>query len=160
VNERSDPGVVIAVDDPRRNDVRTLIETHLAFSQAVTPSAHVHALPVDGLVETSVTFFSARRGGILVGVGALKELDAGHAELKSMHTSAAVRGQGIGRAMVDHLISVAVARGYRRVSLETGAGEAFAAARALYAAAGFTRCAPFAGYTDNPYSTCMTIEVV
>ena len=148
--------LVIAVDDPRAGDVRALLERHLAFAVEVTPAGHVHALGVDGLLDPVVTFFGARAGGELLGVGALKELDDGHGELKSMHTAATARGRGVGRAMVEHLLGVARARGYRRVSLETGTGDAFAAARALYVATGFEPCAPFADYTENPYSTCMT----
>src|SRR6266446_2354240 len=72
--------VVIAVDDPRVDDVRALLEAHLAFSRAVTPPGHVHALEIDGLLDPAVTFFSARRDGVLVGIGALKRLDDSHAE--------------------------------------------------------------------------------
>ena len=150
---------IIATDDPRAADVRMLLERHLAFSRAASPHGHVHALAVDELVDAAVTFFSARRDGELLGVGALKRLDDVHAELKSMHTSEAARGQGVGGAMVDHLLAVAAARGYRRVSLETGTMDAFAPARSLYAKAGFTQCAPFADYTVNPFSVCMTIVV-
>ena len=53
------------------------------------------ALDVDRLVHPAVTFCSARRDGELLGVGALKELDATHGELKSMRTRATARGQGI-----------------------------------------------------------------
>ena len=149
--------VVIAVDDPRVEDVRALLERHLAFSRDVTPSGHVHALDIKGLLDSAVTLFSARRDGVLVGVGALKALDECHAELKSMHTSEGARGQGVGRAMVDHLLAVAADRKYRRVSLETGTMDAFAPARSLYAKVGFTPCQAFGQYTANPNSVCMTI---
>jgi putative acetyltransferase len=74
-----------------------------------------------------------------------------------MHTIEQARRQGIGQAVLDHLLTVARERGYRRVSLETGAMDAYGAARAMYTKAGFERCAPFGQYTDNPYSTCMAI---
>jgi putative acetyltransferase len=107
-----------------------------------------------------VTFFSYRTGGgELLGVGALKRLDAEHAEIKSMHTAAASRGRGVGRAMVDHLIAVARERGFRRVSLETGSGPAFAPARGLYASARFTPCEPFADYGTSPNSAYMTLAL-
>ena len=112
--------------------MRALLAVHLRFSHDVTPAGHVHALDVDGLRDPAVAFFSARRGGELLGVGALKHLDDTHGELKSMHTAAAARGQGVGRAMVEHLLAVARGRGYRRVSLETGTMDEFAPARALY----------------------------
>jgi putative acetyltransferase len=106
-----------------------------------------------------VTFFSFRADGELLGVAALQHLDDEHAEIKSMHTAEAARGQGIGRAMVDHLIGVAREAGYRRVSLETGAGPAFAAARRLYASASFAPCGPFADYGPSPNSAYMTLSL-
>jgi putative acetyltransferase len=152
--------LVISTDDPRAKDVRELLETHLKFSREVTPAVHVHALDVEGLLDPSVTFYSARRAGALLGVGALRRLDPSHAEIKSMHTSREARGQGVGRAMVEHLLGVATRTGYGRVSLETGTMDAFMPARTLYGRVGFKPCGPFGGYTANPYSICMTIQLV
>jgi putative acetyltransferase len=151
--------LVIAVDDPRSADVRALLERHLAFAHEHSPPEDVHALDVDGLVDPAITFYSARRDGELLAVGALKELDETHGELKSMHTAEVARGNGIGGAMLTHLLEVARARGYRRVSLETGSMDAFVPARSLYARAGFVPCEPFADYPDSPNSTCMTLAL-
>lgn len=149
----------ITVDDPRAPDVRGLLERHLALMRATTPPQDVHALDIDGLLDPAVTFFSLRRDGELLGVGALKQLDPHNAELKSMHTAQAARGRGIGRAMLYHLLAVARERGCRRVSLETGSMDAFAPARSLYAAAGFRPCGPFADYRPSPNSTFMTLPL-
>jgi len=154
-----EPDLVIAVDDPRADDVRRLLEVHVAHSRQFSPPEHVHALDIEGLLDPAVTFFSARRDGVVLAVGALKHLDASHGEIKSMHTSGAARRQGIGRAMVEHLLAAAKERHYRRVSLETGAMDEYGGARAMYAQAGFAVCEPFADYTKNPYSTCMTIRL-
>ena len=107
--------------------------------------------------SSAVTFFSLRVHGELCGIGAIKELDRDHAELKSMHTAKAARRQGVGRAIVDHLLAVAVTRGIQRVSLETGSMEAFAPARSLYARAGFIPSGPFGDYDQSPNSTFMTL---
>ncbi len=152
--------IVVTIDDPLADDVRAILETHLAFAHEVTPAAHVHALGVEGLLDPMVTFVGARRGAELLGVGALRELDLQHAELKSMHTLAAARGLGVGRTIVEHLLGLARSRGYDRVSLETGTYDAFAPARSLYASVGFEVCEPFADYTDNPHSVCMTLPLV
>jgi putative acetyltransferase len=149
----------ISVDDPRAGDVRELLERHLAFAHANTPPEDIHALGIDGLLEPAVTFFSFRRDGELLGVGALKQLDRHHAELKSMHTAQAARGRGIGRAMLGHLIGVARDRGCRRVSLETGSMDAFAPARSLYASAGFRPCGPFGDYPPGRNNTFMTLSL-
>ena len=150
----------ISRDDPRADDVRALLERHLAFAQAQTPPEDSHALDVEALVEPGVTFFSYRRDGELLGVGALKDLDDGHAEVKSMHTVESARGQGIGRAMVDYLVAVARERGFRRVSLETGTGPVFAPARSLYAGAGFEPCEPFGDYRRTDNNFYMTLILV
>jgi putative acetyltransferase len=150
-------GVRIAIDDPRAEDVQALLAGHLAFAHQHTPAEGVHALALDRLVDPAVTVFSARRDGRLLAMGALRELDETQAELKSMHTAEAARRQGIGRAMVDHLLAVARQRGYQRVSLETGTMDAFTAARALYMSAGFTACGPFGQYELSPTSAFMTL---
>lgn len=150
--------VRIAPDDPRAADVRAVLAAHLTFAHASSPPEDVHALDVDGLLHPSITFFSARDDdGRIVAVGALKELDVHHGELKSMHTVAAARRAGIGRAMLDHLLAEAQRRGYERVSLETGTGTVFAAAHALYTRAGFRECAPFGEYGHSRNSVCMTL---
>jgi putative acetyltransferase len=119
----------------------------------------VHALEVDGLLDPDVTFFSFRRDGDLLAVGALRQLDDRSAEVKSMHTAAAARGAGIGRALLDHLIAQARARGCSSISLETGSMPAFEPARALYASAGFRPCGPFGDYPPSPTSTFMMLAL-
>ncbi len=148
---------LIAVDDPRRADVRALLGRHLAFALSTTPPEHSFALDVDGLLDPAITFFSFRADGELLGVGAIKQLDPGHAEIKSMHTAAAARGRGVGRAVLNHLLGIARSRGYRRVSLETGTMAEFAPARALYESAGFVACGPFADYRPSEDNHVMTL---
>ena len=148
---------VIAPEDPRSDDVRALLESHLTLMRATTPPEDVHALDIDGLCSPSISFFGYRTGAELLAVGALRQLDGEHGELKSMHTSAAARGRGIGAAMVTHLLGVARAKGLSRVSLETGSMEAFAPARSLYARFGFAECGPFGDYRASPNSFFMTL---
>ena len=149
----------ISVDDPRSSDIRELLERHFAHAREHTAPDEIYALDADRLSDPAVTFFSLRRDGELLGVAALKHLDDRHAEIKSMHTVEAARRGGIGRALVEHLIAVAGERGYRRLSLETGSGPGFAAARALYADAGFEPCGPFGQYPPSPNSAFMALEL-
>jgi putative acetyltransferase len=93
---------------------------------------------------------------VLVGCGALKQIDPLRGELKSMRVIDAYLGRGIGKAILGHLIAEARARGYTSLWLETGSSPAFVPAIAMYAAAGFTRCLPFDGYTADPFSVFMT----
>jgi putative acetyltransferase len=136
--------------------VRALLERHLDFARTTSPPGLSFALDLDGLQGPDIQFVSARDGGRLLGVGALKRLDDGHAEIKSMHTAEAARGRGIGAAVLDHLIELARSHDCTRVSLETGTMDEFVAARRLYASRGFEPCDPFGGYPVDPNSTCMT----
>lgn len=120
------------------------------------PPESTHALDLAGLRALDIAFWSAWIADDLVGSGALKELDAFHGEIKSMHTKATARGQGVAKHMLDHIVSEAVRRGYRRLSLETGSIRAFEPARALYRQYGFTPCGPFANYRDDPNSIYMS----
>ena len=149
----------IAADDPRAPDVRTLLAAHLAFAGAHTEPENIFALDLSGLLDPAIEFFSYRVDGKLLGVGALKHLDPGHGELKSMHTAAEARGRGVGRALLLHLIGIARERGLRRLSLETGSSAGFTAARKLYESAGFQPSAPFADYPASPTSTFMTLPL-
>jgi putative acetyltransferase len=152
-------GARISADDPRAPDVRALLRRHLEFARATTPPEGVFALDAEGLLDPAVTLFSLREDGELIAVGALRELDGRHGELKSMHTATAARGRGAGTAILEHIIGVAAGRGYERLSLETGSMAAFGPARALYARAGFTPCDPFGSYQPSPTSTFMTLRL-
>lgn len=150
----------VEADDPHRDDVAGLLALHLAFAHSSSPPEDVHALDSAGLSHPAITFFSARSAdGRLLAIGALKELDATHGEIKSMHTAVAHRRLGAGGAMLRRLVDVARERGYTRLSLETGTGDVFIAARALYERAGFEVCEPFGGYWRSPYSVCMTMRL-
>lgn len=137
--------------------VQALVALHLAEMHQNSPACSVHALPADKLREPGVTFWSAWLGADLAAIGAMKELDPARGELKSMRAAPAFRGKGLGEAMLLHLIAAARARGYRRLSLETGSGEAFAPAIGLYRKHGFVECGPFADYGEDPFSTFMTL---
>jgi putative acetyltransferase len=150
---------VISIDDPRAPDVHALLERHAEWARAQTPPEDAHALDPEELAEPGVAFFSCRRAGELLGVAALKPLDARHAEVKSMHTVEPARGTGVGAALLEHLLGVARESGFERVSLETGAMESFAAARALYSRAGFRECEPFGDYRHSRNSVYMTLEL-
>lgn len=149
----------IEVDDLSRPEVAALLRVHLEAAAANSPPDSMHALDIEGLKAPDVTFWTAWDDGRLVGCGALKELDPAQGEIKSMHTAQAMRGRGIARAMLAHIVAEARRRGYRRLSLETGTPPAFAPARALYAGFGFRECPPFGDYRLDPYSVYMTLEL-
>ncbi len=149
----------IEIDDLTRTQVHALLDEHLQAMYALSPPESVHALDLDKLRQPDIVFWSAWDDQTLLGCGALKQLDARHGEVKSMRTPAALRRKGAGRAILAHIITVARSRGYERLSLETGAMEAFHPAQRLYASFGFTACGPFADYLRDPHSVFMTLRL-
>jgi putative acetyltransferase len=149
----------VTVDDPTSPEVRALLAEHLADMIATSPPESMHALDADALGGPGVTFWTVRDGGAPIACGALKELTPEHGELKSMRTIPAARGRGTASLLLTTLLEEARRRGYRRVSLETGPHDFFAPALRLYERHGFTRCAPFADYVDDPHSVYLTLEL-
>ena len=146
-------------DDLLRPEVRALLSEHLTNMYSLSPPESVHALNIDGLKSPDVTFWTVWEDSLLLGCGALKELDPTHGEVKSMRTPAHLRRRGAGRAVLMHILAEARARGYRRLSLETGSMEAFRPAQKLYESFGFVYCGPFGPYKEDPYSTFMTLTL-
>jgi putative acetyltransferase len=148
--------LLILEDDLTGPDIIALLQLHLDEMHQWSPPESVHAMPAERLRAPDVAFFAAWHGERLAACGAIKHLDADHGELKSMRAHPDYRGKGAGRAMLDHLLAVARARGYQRVSLETGRPEPFLPARRLYEANGFAECPPFGDYVSDDFSICLT----
>lgn len=152
-------GVAIVVDDLAGPEVAALLAEHLDDMRAASPPESKHALGLDALRRPDVTFWTVWDDHVLLGFGALRELDPGHGEIKSMRTASAYRGLGIGSVLVRHLVGEARRRGYRRLSLETGSSAHFAPARRLYARHGFVPCGPFGDYPEDPHSAHLTLAL-
>jgi putative acetyltransferase len=151
-------------DNPARDDVRLLLSEHLADMYATSPAESVHALDHSALSVPSISFWTAREDGNLLGCGALKLLASPigterHGEIKSMRTTATVRGRGVATLMLGHILEDARKRNLERVFLETGTEDYFAPARRLYGRHGFTECPPFADYVLDPNSVFMELRL-
>ena len=149
----------IRPDDLSGPEIALLIGEHLRDMHVHTPPESIHALGLEKLRRPEITFWTAWDGDELLGCGALKHLDAGHGEIKSMRTAKAHLRKGVAAAMLRHILGEAKRRGYARVSLETGAMAVFEPARRLYASFGFQPCGPFADYGPDPNSRYFTLEL-
>lgn len=148
--------VTIAEEHPLNPDLALLFDRHTADMHAETPPESVYMLDKSALAAPGIRFFVLRDGGDALAMGAIKRIDAGHAEIKSMHVLAEARGRGLSKTMLAHLIASAEADGFTRLSLETGIQSTFVAARALYEWAGFLTCGPFGDYVSDPNSVYMS----
>lgn len=149
----------IEQDDLSRPEIHALLAEHLQEMRANSPPCSVHALDLDRLRQPGISVWSAWQGKLLLGIGALRELDPSHGEIKSMRTPARLRRRGAGRALLAHLLAVARERGYRRLSLETGAAPLFLPAQRLYESVGFVPCPPFGDYREDPHSVFMSLDL-
>ena len=149
-------GYRIIEDDLTGADVIALLALHLEEMHRLSPACKVHAMPVERLREPDVTFYSAWDGDRLAAVGALREIDPGRGELKSMRATPDYRGQGAGEAILIHLVGEAQQRGYTWLGLETGRPAAYLPAQNLYRKHGFTDCEDFGDYTGDDFSMCMS----
>ena len=149
----------IETGDLTAPDVVALLAAHLEEAAAVTPAESVHSLNLTELADPAVTFWTARRDGILLGCAALKALDPARGEVKSMRTDPRHLSRGVGARLLEHLLEQARVRGHREVLLETGVEGFYAPARRLYRRHGFRPCPPFGSYTNDPNSVFLSRTV-
>jgi len=142
----------IGEDDLSGDDALALLKIHLAGMARNTPPEHVFALDLSGLKVPQVTVWTVRKNDRVVGMGALKELDGNSGELKSMRTHPDHLRQGVAAHLLDFIIKEARARGWRKLSLETGVGPAFEPALNLYRKRGFVEGAAFSDYEKSPFN--------
>jgi putative acetyltransferase len=151
---------IVRPGDFEDDRVKALLTRHLEGMHANSPPGHVFALDWSGLQQPEISFYALWEGEDLLGVGALKELEPGAGEIKSMRTADAHLRKGVGAAILDHIIAEALRRGYKRLSLETGSGTAFEPALELYRKYGFIEGGAFDGYEKSPFNQFLHLDLV
>ena len=140
-------------DDP---EVNKLLTKHFVELRAASPEGSAHVLDIPGLKVPSIKFWSLYYHDKLMGCGALKFLEEGHGEFKSIRIHDDFRKKGHGIIVINHLISEAKKLDIKRLSIETGAGDFFIPARKLFKSCGFEPCEPFAHYKEDVNSVYLT----
>lgn len=149
----------ILEDDLSGAEIQALLRAHVEDAYKNSPRHSVFALDLTELRKPDIRFWSVWEDGVLLGCGALKELDKTHGEIKSMRTTSTALKRGVGSKVLAYIIEQAKKSGYKRLSLETGNNQPYAPARALYAKYGFKYCDPFADYEDGEFSLFMSLEL-
>ena len=149
----------IREDDLSSQPTQDLLRLHLAGMHSHSPPGHVFALDLSGLKGPEVTVWSAWEGDAICGIGALKRLDAVTGEIKSMRTHPDFLRKGAGRLLLDHIVQQARGRGMRRLSLETGSGDAFEPALTLYRSYGFSDGEAFADYERSAFNQFLHLDL-
>jgi GNAT superfamily N-acetyltransferase len=78
---------------------------------------------------------------VAVGTACMRRIGPNTAEIKPMYVKPSHRGAGLGRALLDQLITAARRAGYERVRLDSP--DFMAAAHGLYRASGFVDIGPY-----------------
>lgn len=151
--------IIIRAGGLEHSAVQALLMAHLEDMASISPPESCHALDASDLNHPDVTFWSAWAGDVVAGCGALKALDPGHGEIKSMRTARHFLRRGVAAKILETILATARERGLRRLSLETGSMSAFAPACRLYERFGFSYCVPFADYRPDPNSVFMTLSL-
>ena len=116
-------------DNPEVNE---LLKKHFVELRAASPEGSAHVLDIHGLKISSIKFWSLWEDKKLIGCGALKFLEKGHGEFKSIRVHDNYRKKGNGIKIIKHLIEEAKKLDIKRLSIETGAGKFFKPARKLF----------------------------
>ena len=137
-------------------EVNELLTKHFVELKAASPEGSAHVLDIPGLKVPSIKFWSLYNNDQLMGCGALKFLEKGHGEFKSIRIHDNFRKKGHGVIVINHLISEAKKLDIKKLSIETGAGDFFIPARKLFKSCGFEPCEPFAHYKEDVNSVYLT----
>ena len=137
-------------------EVHELLTKHFVELRAASPKGSAHVLDIPGLKVASIKFWSLWQNENLIGCGALKFLEEGHGEFKSIRVHNNFRNKGFGINVINQLINEAKMLKIKRVSIETGAGDFFLPARKLFEKCNFKVCEPFAHYEKDINSVYLT----
>ena len=141
------------------SEVHELLIKHFIELKSVSPDGSAHVLDIAGLKDPSIKFWSLWEESDLMGSGALKFLDKGHGEFKSIRVNDKFRKKGNGTKVINHLIDEAKKLDIKKLSLETGAGIFFNPARKLFNQCGFKVCEPFSHYNEDVNSVYMCLLI-
>ena len=143
-------------DNPEVND---LLVKHFIELRAASPKGSAHVLDIPGLKIPSIKFWSLWENEKLFGCGALKFLEKGHGEFKSIRVHDNFKKKGNGIKVINHLIEEAKKLDIKKLSIETGAGDFFIPARKLFNKCNFLPCEPFAHYKLDKNSIYLTKQI-
>lgn len=152
--------ISIAIETPLQDDVRGLVARLNDHLLPLSPLEFQFKMTVEQMADSDTTLFVARdESGRAVGMGALKAHGPDQSEVKRMYTVPEVRGQRVGRQLLERIVVLARDRGMSVIMLETGTGEGMAEAHRLYSRYGFVPRGPFLDYPDSEWSAFFELKL-
>ena len=159
-------GLSIAREDPRKDELRPLVEALDSYLASLYPAESNHLLGLESLARPEVAFLVARRQtaiaqtelaeGEVLGTAALIPYSLStppYGEIKRMYVPPKARGLGVAKALLIRLEEEAAEMDLRLLRLETGIHQP--EALGLYRSWGFAERGPFGSYEPDPLSLFM-----
>ena len=141
------------------DDVNTLIQLSRRYMAELYPPESIHQEDPQRLLDTDTYFIGAYLERKLLGIGAVKHVDASPAygEIKNLFVDPRQRGQGASRLIMNALEQSLVDSNIMLCCLETGSGQAESIG--LYQSLGYQQCPPYGDYKPDPLSVFMEKEL-
>jgi ribosomal protein S18 acetylase RimI-like enzyme len=140
-------------------DVESLLQMSRDYQNELYPPESVHQDDTDGLLSDSVYFIGAYREQELLGIGAVKLIDAAPAygEIKNLFIPPEHRGLGAAKVIMAALENHLVDSGIGLCRLETGPSQLESIG--LYQRLGYRECGLYGNYEPDPLSLFMEKEL-
>jgi putative acetyltransferase len=137
------------------DDIKTLIQLSRRYMAELYPPESIHQEDPQQLLAADTYFIGAYLERKLLGIGAVKNVDASPAygEIKNLFVDPRQRGQGTSRLIMNALEQSLIDSNIMLCRLETGPGQAESIG--LYESLGFQQCPPYGDYKPDPLSVFM-----
>jgi ribosomal protein S18 acetylase RimI-like enzyme len=123
------------------------------------PPESIHQEDPQRLLDNDTYFIGAYLERKLLGIGAVKNVDASPAygEIKNLFVDPRQRGRGASRLIMNALEQSLIDSNITLCRLETGSGQAESIG--LYQSLGYQQCPPYGNYKPDPLSVFMEKEL-
>lgn len=154
-------------DQASRTAAHELLEEYLRWIGRVANESYGLCIDVAAMVDSDLNdkskfypprgrFYLLRHDDADAGIGCLKQLEPGVAEIQRMFVRPKVRGIGAGRRLLERLVDDAKAIGCHTVRLESL--RALTQAHTLYRSVGFVEIPPYAKNSMEHYQPAADME--
>ena len=142
------------------DDVDALIQLSRRYFSEFYPPESNHQEDPQRLLATDIYFIGAYLERKLLGIGAVKKVDASPAygEIKNLFVDPRQRGQGVSRKIMSALEKFLIDNNVMLCRLETGPEQSEAIG--LYQSLGYHKCPPYGDYKVDPISVFMEKELL
>jgi putative acetyltransferase len=143
-------------EEHSNEDVVKILQKYSDFCTSSEFSQTLYLSDSSELTTPENIVFATRFGEEIVGVGEIRLLNETHIELKSVYVLEEFRRNGVGGAIIKHIMTLGKDAGYTKITVETGKNNAFDSAREFFKFFNFDECKDHEDHVVNQDNICMT----